>query len=139
MRRRADSTQIVLRSVVELLLVVFVQRLAESLDCAQWGSQVVRDGVRECLQFLVGGLELQTAPHDFLLGFSFLGNITGDFHKAAQNTDVVTQWRNYHVCPEARAVFPYAPAIILKTSFFSGRLEFDGWFSNRNVLRRIKY
>ncbi len=120
-------------------MVVLVQRLTESLDCAQRGSQVVRDGVRECLQFLVRGLELQTAPHDFLLGFSFLGNITGDFHKAAQNTDVVTQWRNYHVCPEARAVFPYAPAIILKTSFFSGRLEFDGWFSNRNVLRRIKY
>jgi len=68
-------------------MVVLVQRLTESLDCAQRGSQVVRDGVRECLQFLVRGLELQTGRTSSC-SLSFLANITGDFSQSRAKYDV---------------------------------------------------
>src|SRR5438046_300121 len=101
MGRCADSTEVVLCRAVELLMVVLVQRLTEPFNSAQRGPQIVGDRVGECLQFLVGGFELQTPAHDFLLGSASLGNIARDFYKSAQGAAIVTQGRDHNVCPKA--------------------------------------
>jgi hypothetical protein len=39
--------------IVQFFLVLVGDYLAESVDCPQWGAQVVRDRVAEGLEFLV--------------------------------------------------------------------------------------
>jgi hypothetical protein len=55
--------------VVHTVAVVFQQCLAEAVDRPERGAQVVRDGLGEGFQFLVGGFQLAGALGDALLQF----------------------------------------------------------------------
>ena len=58
LRGVADPVQIVVALLVQLIGITGQQGGAKAVHGAQRGAQVVRDGVGEGFQFLVGGLEL---------------------------------------------------------------------------------
>ena len=62
LRGDANARQQVLAVVVEHCLIVLDERLAEAVNRAQRGAQVVGDGVAERLQLFVGRLNFEGVP-----------------------------------------------------------------------------
>src|SRR5580658_4550289 len=73
-----------------------------------------------------------------LIGLYSLGIIAGHFSKSDQLAGFVSDRRDDHIGPEARAIFAQPPSIILKTSYFGGDLQFAFWLPRSEVFLRIK-
>lgn len=69
LRGPADPLEIVPPRLVQRPQVILQQGLAEAVDAPEGRPQVVRDGIAEGLQLLVGGLQLGCAFPDALLQF----------------------------------------------------------------------
>src|SRR2546425_13179278 len=72
------STQVAPALLVEPGGVVFLERLAEAVDAAQRGPQVVRHRIREGLELLVGCFELGGACSDLGFGAPSFGDVAQD-------------------------------------------------------------
>src|SRR5260221_5605871 len=106
--------KVVLALRVKLFLIIFQQGKAESVDAAQRRTQVVRHGVAERLQFLVGRNQFRIRPRqlasltfELLLDLFPFGDVPGDLSEAAQLTCPVAQWRDYHTVPETTNAVPH--------------------------------
>src|SRR5690606_10848668 len=81
----------------------------------EWVAQLVGQGREKCVLALAGGA-------DFLGGSAFR-EIAGDFHKSAENASLITNGGDQHVSPEARAVLPDAPTLVLGRFLLSRLLQ----------------
>src|SRR5205085_2502520 len=77
-------------------------------------------------------------PHRPLLGLFPFGQVARDLAIAHEPSTRVAERRNDDVGPEARAVFPDAPTLILEPSLTRRNLQLPRRFPSLDVLSRIK-
>src|SRR5439155_1430885 len=136
--RGADATQVAPTFLVEPGGVVFLERLAEAVDAAERGPQVVRHRIGEGLELLVGRLELGGARLDLGFGAPPLAQVPRHLREPQQRPALVTHGGHHDVGPKAGAVLADAPVLLLVAARRGGGLEGCRWLAGGGVFRGVE-